>query len=847
MSDQPAPPRRGGKRRAPTTTDMRRVAPPIDGALATPPPRDTPSADGTPMAGFSANGQGQTAPNGEDLPNQARLRRSFVGLKAADVPGLSGQLDPVAAGIVAAVADRMARDLLHAGGFEAVFEGMSAGLAARGVPVKRAYIAFRTLHPLIAAVSFLWQRGHPVERMVMSHELAGLSEVWKRSPFNYMLTNNVPRLRRRLIDPDAPRDFEVLNDLMAEGTTDYLAAATAFGGGAEGNGVIASWTTDAADGFSDLDLSVLDALQVQLALACRLAFTAQVAETVAMTYLGNHAGRRVLSGQIRRGDGELIPAAIFLSDLRGSTGMAEKLGVTRFMELVNRYFECAAEPVLGAGGEVLTLMGDSVLAIFPLASFGDDVESACDAALAAARDAERRLEQWNRARRADGEVAMDFGIGLHLGRVMFGNIGTAERLQFTAIDRSINEAARLEGLTKSMGHRIIASGLFARRASAAWRSLGHVQLRGSAREQEVFTPAPAANRLALAAGLDVPGGPCATPPQLVVHADWSVDARKRWMAVAARQPDGGYLAGPPEPVGPVDSLIDRLIARAGGGRVMLGLDVVLGLPAGYAERIGVTGFREAIARIASDPDWAAALDPAATLDEVSLSRPFFPRRAGSRSMGIGKGGPAALAARLGLDGPDDLRRICDHATTARRAAAPLFWTMGPAQVGRAAAHAWRHLLLTKGEAGRLGLWPFDGPLDSLLANNAVTLVEAYPAEFHRHLGVRMGRNAGNGRGSKRNRDDRAANAPMLIEAGRRMGLTLDIDLVAELGDGFGDVAAGEDRFDAVIGMMGMLQVLAGDRPTGEPRVAPVVTVEGWILGQSPAELKLPEDRFRGQV
>lgn len=824
MTDQPVPPRRGGKQLLPATTD-------------------------TPMAG-------QPAVTGEGVADPGRVKRSFAGLKAADAQDLLDQLDPVAAGIVAAIAARMARDLLHAGSFETVFESMSAGLAARGVPVKRAYIAFRTLHPLIAAVSFLWQRGQPVERMVMSHELAGLSEVWKRSPFNHMLTNNVPRLRRRLIDPDTPRDFAVLNDLIAEGTTDYLAAATAFGGGTEGNGVIASWTTDAADGFSDLDLSVLDALQVQLALACRLAFTAQVAETVAMTYLGNHAGRRVLSGQIRRGDGELIPAAIFLSDLRGSTGMAEQLGVTRFMELVNRYFECAAEPVLGAGGEVLTLMGDSVLAIFPLAGFGGDAEAACDAALAAARDAERRLEQWNRARRADGEAPMDFGIGLHLGRVMFGNIGTAERLQFTAIDRSINEAARLEGLTKSMGHRIIASGLFAARASAAWRSLGRVQLRGSAREQEVFAPAPAANRLALAAGPDLSGGPCASPPHLVVHADWSVDARKRWMAVAVRQPDGGYLAGSPEPVGPVDSLIDRLIARAGGGRVMLGLDVVLGLPAAYADRIGARDFREAIARIAGDPDWAGALDPATTLDEVSLLRPFFPRRAGlfprlagSRSTGAGQGGPAALAARLGLGGPDDLRRICDHATTARRAAAPLFWTMGPAQVGRAAAHAWRHLLVPAAGHGdtdaqtRLGLWPFDGPLDSLLASHAVTLVEAYPAEFQRHLGVRMGRMAGNGRGSKRNRDDRAANAPMLIEAGRRMGLTLNIDLMAEIGDGFGDVAAGEDRFDAVIGMMGMLQVLAGDRPTGEPRVAPVVTVEGWILGQSPAELKLPEDRF----
>ncbi|MAD36930.1 adenylate/guanylate cyclase domain-containing protein [Tistrella sp.] len=761
-------------------------------------------------------------------------------------PPAAMPLDAEAAAVVATVAGRMAGELIQAGSFERVFDGMNRSLVEAGVPVGRVYLAFRTLHPLIAAVSFLWQAGQPVERMVMAHGLVGVSEAWQRSPLNYMLTHDMHWMRRRLTGPEASREFALFEDLVAEGMTDYVATATAFGSGLGGNGVLASWTADAPDGFSDRDLAILSALQVHLAAACRLAFTAQVSDTVAMTYLGQHAGRRVLSGQIRRGDGELIPAAIFLSDLRGSPAMAERLGVGRFMELVNRYFECAAEPVLGAGGEVLSLMGDSVLAIFPLAVYGDEVEAACDAALAAARDAERRLELWNRERVAEGEPRVDFGIGLHLGRVMFGNIGTAERLQFTAIDRSINEAARLEDLSKTLGHRIIASGTFAARATAAWRSLGRVQLRGSAREQEVFTPAPAANRLALAAGTDAGGPPCPVPPDLVVHADWSVDARKRWMAVATRMEDGRYAAGVPEPVGPVDSLITRLIERAqggrsrggrsGGGRVLLGLDVVLGLPAAYAGLLRAERFSDALDRFAAAPE---GLEPADRPEEISPERPFFPRRPGQ-----GQGGPAELARRLGLDGPDDLRRICEHATIARRAAAPLFWTMGPAQVGRAAAHVWRHLLIPARRAGLdLGLWPFDGRLGELVARHSVTVVEAYPAAFHRHLGVRLGRQAANGRGSKRNRNDRAANAATLMEAARRLDFVIDMPLVAELGDGFGNGARGEDQFDAVVGLMGMLQVLAGARPTGEPRLAPVTTVEGWILGQSPAELKLPEDSF----
>lgn len=772
-----------------------------------------------------------------DRPRRDVAPRSRDALGRLQLPPPAAMpLDAEAAMVVAAVAGRMAGDLIQAVSFEQVFDGMNRGLVEAGLPIRRVYLAFRTLHPLIAAVSFFWQAGQPVERMVMAHGLAGVSEAWQRSPLNYLLTHDLHWMRRRLTGPEASREFALFEDLVAEGMTDYVATGTAFGSGLGGNGVLASWTADAPDGFSDRDLAILSALQVHLAAACRLAFTAQVSDTVAMTYLGQHAGRRVLSGQIRRGDGELIPAAIFLSDLRGSTAIAEQLGVGRFMELVNRYFECAAEPVLGAGGEVLSLMGDSVLAIFPLAVFGDEVEAACDAALAAARDAERRLELWNRERAAEGEARVDFGIGLHLGRVMFGNIGTAERLQFTAIDRSINETARLEDLTKTLGHRIIASGSFAARATAAWRSLGRVQLRGSAREQEVFTPAPAANRLAIAADVDAGGPPCPVPPDLVVHADWSVDGRKRWMAVATRMEDGRYAAGVPEPVGPVDTLITRLLARARGGRVLLGLDVVLGLPAAYAGLLGATRFVDALDRFALAPE---GLEPATRPEEISPGRPFFPRRPGQ-----GQGGPAELARRLGLDGPDDLRRICEHATIARRAAAPLFWTMGPAQVGRAAAHVWRHLLIPARRDGLdLGLWPFDGRLGELVERHALTVVEAYPAAFHRHLGVRLGRQAANGRGSKRNRNDRAANAATLMEAARRLDLVIDMDLVAELGDGFGNASQGEDRFDAVVGLMGMLQVLAGARPTGEPRLAPVTTVEGWILGQSPAELKLPEDCF----
>ncbi len=305
-------------------------------------------------------------------------------------------------------------------------------------------------------------------------------------------------------------------------------------------------------------------------------------------------------------------------------------------------------------------------------------------------------------------------------------------------------------------------------------------------------------------------------PSLAVHADWSTDARKRWLVQARRTPPGWRVISP-EPVGEVGSLLARLLAAADGGAVALGVDLPIGVPRAYAARRSENGFLHFLRQTA---DWPDFFQVCATVQEIRQDRPFYPAR-GLRGMTR-----AAHAVALELGGPLGLSRVCDRATIERPAGAPLFWTLGANQSGKAAIAAWRDMLLPALHAAApMRLWPFQGAFLDLLAPGTIALAETYPAEALRHLGIRL-------KGSKRRQADRIAVAEKLLDAMAAVQAHPDAALVAAAHDGFGADAAGEDRFDCVLGLLCVLNVLAGNRPDIAPDDPWIQQWEGWVLGQT---------------
>jgi hypothetical protein len=305
-------------------------------------------------------------------------------------------------------------------------------------------------------------------------------------------------------------------------------------------------------------------------------------------------------------------------------------------------------------------------------------------------------------------------------------------------------------------------------------------------------------------------------PSLAAHADWSVDPRKRWITVARRTTAGWALAAP-RLVGDVTTLLARLREEAGGGSVALGVDLPIGLPRAFAANRTEADFLAFLRRVGDLP---AFFSVCATLAEIRPDRPFYPVR--------GAAGMTRLshALALGLADAAGLSRACDRATVERPAGAPLFWTLGANQSGKAAIAAWQDLILPALAGGAaMRLWPFEGPLRSLLMPGTVALAETYPAEALRHLGMKL-------RGSKRRQGDRCAAAADFMTAMERQAAAPDDAMRLAVIDGFGADAAGEDRFDSVLGVLCVLNVLAGRRPDTAPDDPWIRRWEGWVLGQT---------------
>lgn len=301
---------------------------------------------------------------------------------------------------------------------------------------------------------------------------------------------------------------------------------------------------------------------------------------------------------------------------------------------------------------------------------------------------------------------------------------------------------------------------------------------------------------------------------IAAHADWSIAPAKRWITIARRVGDIWH-AEACVPVGDPAARLASLLAD--GAPVALGLDLPLGLPRDYAAGCAEADFPAFLRGLAARPGFFAVNEDLAT---VSRDRPFYPAR-GVKGMTRG-----AHAAALGLSGPMGLSRWCDRATAERPAGAPLFWTLGANQSGKAAIAAWRDWIVPSlASAAPLRLWPFAGGLHDLLAPGTAVLAEVYPAEALRHCGMRLP-------GSKRAQAARRAVAEALRDAMAARRVRPSPILADMVGDGFGADAAGEDRFDSLVGLLGLIGVINGTRPDFVPEDPWIRHWEGWVLGQT---------------
>jgi adenylate cyclase len=362
-----------------------------------------------------------------------------------------------------------------------VLEQLCAKLIAAGLPISRAGVFVSTLHPNIVARRFLWKADAGAVEIGEASFKTAESDAYRDSPIAYVYAHGVP-IRRRLADPDCPLDFTVLADLRQEGVTDYLIQPLIFTWGAVH---AASWATRRPGGFTEAQIAALGRIEAPLTRVAEIRAREREAVNLLNAYVGGGAGERILAGRIRRGDVETIRAAIWLSDMRGFTALADRLPPPELIALLNRYFDCQVPAIHRQGGEVLKFMGDGLLAIFPLPGGDRDTGAACGRALVAAREARDAVAMLRRDDTA-GDERVRCGIALHVGDVLYGNIGGENRLDFTCIGPGVNLAARLEKLTARLQRTILASAAFAPHCTGDFVPLGEFAIAGFAAPQIAY-------------------------------------------------------------------------------------------------------------------------------------------------------------------------------------------------------------------------------------------------------------------------------------------------------------------------------------------------------------------------
>ncbi len=351
-----------------------------------------------------------------------------------------------------------------------------------GVPLQRFTAFILTLHPDYFGVAHRWWRGGGEVKTGFGNHAIWNTAVLQNSPVR-LIHDGAAAVRRRLVGPHAVIDYKVLDEYIAEGATDYVLMHLPF---SDGGRHAVALSTDRGGGFSVAELRLVDAMLPHMARLSEVLTVRHFASVLLDTYVGRQSGAEILAGNIRRGTGRTLRAVILMSDLEGFTALSERLPRDQLIALLNAYFDRLGGPVNERGGEILKFIGDAMLAIFPVAE--TDPASAGRAALAALAEAAAANAAAAAERAAAGLPAIRFGAGLHIGDVMYGNIGTRDRLDFTVIGPAVNLASRIEGLTRTLGAPVLVSADFVAASGIAARSLGRHTVKGLADPIEVFTP-----------------------------------------------------------------------------------------------------------------------------------------------------------------------------------------------------------------------------------------------------------------------------------------------------------------------------------------------------------------------
>jgi adenylate cyclase len=373
--------------------------------------------------------------------------------------------------------------------------GFCQRAVAAGIRLARGIVILDTLHPIYEGRAFRWRADIPEAAEILDYGRTNEGEAaenWRRSPFFHLLQRGQTEMRRFLGAGD-PADFPAIVQARDEGATDYLVLVHRFAAEAvigEMDCVYSSWSSDAPNGFGEDGVAALRRLSSFLKLALKSAALARIAGTLAETYLGRDPGRRVMSGRIVRGVAEKIGAVLWYSDLHGYTQISDNSPPEQIIPLLNDYAEVVVSAVHGLGGDVLKLVGDGTLAIFP----ADNREEACRGALTAAVRVRNEVIKLNGKRSADGLPTSQVYLALHVGDVFYGNIGSKDRLDFTIIGPAVNEVSRILAMSRSVEQDVLISADFADAAGAEMRrrllSVGRYALRGVAHPLELFTPEP---------------------------------------------------------------------------------------------------------------------------------------------------------------------------------------------------------------------------------------------------------------------------------------------------------------------------------------------------------------------
>jgi adenylate cyclase len=384
---------------------------------------------------------------------------------------------------------------LHGDTAYELFDGFCQRLVIEGVPLWRAFTAMETLHPQWSGFGYTWRRDlNAIQPAQFAHG-DDVEQGWVASPFHHLIRRSVggergPMMRRRLEVGPEERDFPVLEEFFAAGATDYFSQLFAFGEGhdrSQGSGAVYSFTTDRRGGFSEDEVTLLQATLPALSLAMKAHAGHVIAAGLLQAYLGEDAGRRVHAGAVARGSVESVRAVLWFADIRGFTTIADTVPGDVVVEMLDEVFETLAAALRPRGGQVLKFLGDGMLATFAIEATGG--AETCRRALDAAVEAMQALDALNAVRAAAGKPVAAVDLALHLGEVLYGNVGATDRLDFTVIGPAVNEAARIETLCGTLDRKVLVSAELAAAAEDGHRRLeplGRHTLRGVREAREIF-------------------------------------------------------------------------------------------------------------------------------------------------------------------------------------------------------------------------------------------------------------------------------------------------------------------------------------------------------------------------